>query len=115
MKKIYEYEAPHITGFDAPSIASWPIGSPQQIFALLNTSPSAEWRVAFEEEIKVSIDLIRQAHPVLQGDQIALFASPSNVGSTRMALTKMLRSVESRYREHAEDAHHLSDWAQDGH
>lgn len=115
MNKLYEYEVPHITGFDVPSIASWPIGSPQQIFALLNTSPSAEWRAAFEEEIKVSIDLIRQARPVLQGDQIALFATPSNVGSTRMALAKMLRSVESRYRQQAEDAQSLSDRSQDRH
>lgn len=109
------HEMPHITGFDVPAISSWPIGFPQRIFALLNTSPSAAWRAAFEEEGKNAAEIIRLAEPVLQGDQIALFATPSNVGSTRMALTNLLRSVESRYRRQAEVAHHLSNCTQDGH
>lgn len=104
------YETPQIMGFDVPALTSWPIGLPQQIFALLNTSPPAEWKAAFEEEVKVSVALIREAKPELQERQIALWATPSNVGSTRMALANLLRSVENRYRRQAGVGHGRSDF-----
>lgn len=64
---------------------------------LLDKEAPAAWILFFEKALESADPLIREGHPVVQGNTITMVVTPSNVGSMREKITNFLTDVRVGY------------------
>jgi hypothetical protein len=92
----YSSSPVRVVGFDVPALSSWPIEDRREVAAVLNCAPAPEWISIFNTEVGTAVAVIREGEPVVDGNLLLIFATPSTIGSLRVALGGFLLHVDSR-------------------
>ena len=87
---------PTIIEFEIPAISSWTVEAHRPVFARLNVIPPAEWNQAFDVELARADKIIRAAELQLSGDRIRFFALPTNIGSLRCEMRRLVSQINHR-------------------
>lgn len=87
---------PTIIGFDIPAISSWTAEAHRPVVARLSKVPPVEWQQAFEAELVRSDAIIKTAKLQLSADRINFLALPTNIGSLRYELRRLVAQINHR-------------------
>ncbi|MEO8778373.1 MAG: hypothetical protein ABI389_06835 [Rhodanobacter sp.] len=101
-------DAPHLIGFDVPSLAGSLPGAGGEMNVILHKEAPTRWKLFFERAVENADLLIREGNPIVQGNTIAIRVTAGNVGSMRIKITEFLLNLNARYQyEPAATPHHL--------